>query len=206
MNTLRVRTTIGEYDKLTLSPEGIIALSKQFKSTRIARKHTQTRVGGLYNVTFQIISDWEHSLRVTPYAEACMRDYIEGDTSKLKNFVLEFQNMHYMLTNLLPLYYLKDDDCLNKREEFMDKLKDMKLAYYSLKDFDKINIYKEMIYFLDLDGNRDLILILYNELLRSYRNFVFAYYQAFLKAQKSINELLDLYGITTHIELRKNNN
>lgn len=204
MNQLKVRSTLGEYDKLTLSPEGIVALSKQFKNTRIARKHTQTRVGGLYNVTFQIISDWEHSLRVTPYAEACMRDYVEGDTTKLENFVLEFQNMHNLLNELLPMYYQKHDDRLNKREIFMDKLKEMKLSYYSLKDFDKINVYKEIVYFLDLDGNRDLILILYNNLLRSYRNFVFSYYAAFIKAQKSINELLSLYGIKTRIELNNN--
>lgn len=204
MNQLKVRSTLGEYDKLTLSPEGIVALSKQFKNTRVARKHTQTRVGGLYNVTFQIISDWEHSLRVTPYAEACMRDYVEGDTTKLENFVLEFQNMHNLLNELLPMYYQKHDDRLNKREIFMDKLKEMKLSYYSLKDFDKINVYKEIVYFLDLDGNRDLILILYNNLLRSYRNFVFSYYAAFIKAQKSINELLSLYGIKTRIELNNN--
>lgn len=201
MNQLKVRTTLGEYDKLTLSPEEIVALSKQFKNTRVARKHTQTRVGGLYNVTFQIISDWEHSLRVTPFAEACMRDYIEGDTTKLENFVLEFQNMHNLLNELLPMYYQKHNDRLNKRELFMDKLKEMKLSYYSLKDFDKINVYREIVYFLDLDGNSDLILILYNNLLRSYRNFVFNYYSAFIKAQKSINDLLALYGIKTRIEL-----
>lgn len=57
MNQLKVRSTIGEYDKLTLSPEGIVELSKQFKNARITRKHTQTRVGLIYNVTFQIISD-----------------------------------------------------------------------------------------------------------------------------------------------------
>lgn len=201
MNQLKVRSTLGEYDKLTLSPEGIVALSKQFKNTRVARKHTQTRVGKLYNVTFQIISDWEHSLRVTPFAEACMRDYVEGDTTKLENFALEFQNMHSLLNELLPMYYQKHDDRLAKREIFMDKLTEMKLSYYSLKDFDKINVYKEIVYFLDLDGNRDLILILYDNLLRSYRNFVFNYYAAFIKAQKTINDLLALYGIKTRIEL-----
>lgn len=201
MNQLKVRSTLGEYDKLTLSPEGIVALSKQFKNTRVARKHTQTRVGKLYNVTFQIISDWEHSLRVTPFAEACMRDYVEGDMTKLENFVLEFQNMHNLLNELLPMYYQKHDDRLAKREKFMDKLTEMKLSYYSLKDFDKINVYKEIVYFLDLDGNRDLILILYDNLLRSYRNFVFSYYAAFIKAQKTINDLLALYGIKTRIEL-----
>lgn len=201
MNQLKVRSTLGEYDKLTLSPEGIVALSKQFKNTRVARKHTQTRVGMIYNVTFQIISDWEHSLRVTPFAEACMRDYVEGDTTKLENFVLEFQNMHNLLNELLPMYYQKHDDRLAKREIFMDKLTEMKLSYYSLKDFDKINVYKEIVYFLDLDGNRDLILILYDNLLRSYRNFVFNYYAAFIKAQKTINDLLALYGIEKRIEL-----
>lgn len=203
MNQLKVRSTIGEYDKLTLSPEGIVELSKQFKNTRIARKHTQTRVGCLYNVSFQIISDWEHSLRVTPYAEACMRDYIEGDLSKLNDFVDKFQNMHLMLAEILPCFYLKHEFRLDKREKFMDEIQEMKVAYYSLKDFDKINISNAMLFFLDLDGNPDLILVLYHNVLRHYRNFVFAYYLAFIKAQKSINELLSLYGIKKHIELIK---
>lgn len=201
MNQLKVRSTIGEYDKLTLSTEGIVELSNQFKSVRIARKHTQTRVGQLYNVSFQIISDWEHGLRVTPYAEACMRDYIEGDLSKLIDFVDKFQIMHLMLAELLPSFYLKCEERNNKRDEFMDKLTDMKLAYYSLKDFDKINISECMIFFLDLDGNRDLILVVYHQVLRNYRNFVHAYYLAFIKAQKLINELLSLYGIKRRLEL-----
>lgn len=205
MNQLKVRSTIGEYDKLTLSPKGIAELSKQFKSARIARKHTQTRVGRLYNVSFQIISDWEHSLRVTPYAEACMRDYIEFDLSRLINFADKFQVMHFMLAELLPCFYLKSDDRINKREEFMDKIQDLKMAYYSLKDFDKINISDGMLFFLDLDGNRDLILVLYHHLMRYYRNFVHTYYLAFVKTQKLINELLSLYGIEKQLELINHN-
>lgn len=203
MNQLKVRSTIGEYDKLTLSPKGIAELSKQFKNTRIARKHNQTRVGRLYNVSFQIISDWEHSLRVTPYAEACMRDYIEYDLSALINFIDKFQTMHFMLAELLPCFYLKCDDRLDRRDEFMDKIQDLKMAYYSLKDFDKINISDGMLFFLDLDGNRDLILVLYHGVMRFCRNFIQAYYLAFIKTQKLINELLSLYGIKKQLELLK---
>lgn len=138
---------------------------------------------------------------MTPYAEACMRDYIEGDLSKLNNFVEKFQTMHLMLAESLPSFYLKCDDRNKKREELMDKLTDMKLAYYSLKDFDKINISDGMLFFLDLDGNRDLILVLYHKVMRNYRNFVHSYYLAFIKVQKLINELLNLYGIKKRIEL-----
>lgn len=204
MNQLKVRSTIGDYDKLTLSLKEIAELSKQFKNTRIARKHTQTRVGSIYQVSFQIISDWEHSLRVTPFAVACMRDYIEGDISKLEEFILEFQKLHFILSDLLPIYYLKDDNRFELREKFLDKLLEMKLAYYSLKDFDKMHICKEMLFFLDIDANHDLILILYHSVMRNYRNFLHNYYIAFVKAQKSINALLDLYGISKCIVLNNN--
>lgn len=130
-----------------------------------------------------------------------MRDYIECDLSGLINFVDKFQTMHFMLAELLPCFYLKFDDRLNKREEFMDKIQDLKMAYYSLKDFDKINISDGILFFLDLDGNRDLILILYHNVMRNYRNFVHAYYIAFVKMQKLINELLSLYGIKKQLEL-----
>lgn len=134
-----------------------------------------------------------------------MRDYIEFDLSGLINFVDKFQVMHFMLAELLPCFYLKSDDRINKREEFMDKIQDLKMAYYSLKDFDKINISDGMLFFLDLDGNRDLILVLYHHVMRYYRNFVHTYYLAFVKTQKLINELLSLYGIEKQLELINHN-